>query len=94
MMWEKEPGSCRKTGKEVMEEQKMITVTGITEKREEDPNTRDVTENEQEDSYQWNPDFQAEEYILRKKIPWKTKILHQKIPVVTEKDMNFRTGYP
>ena len=29
-------------------------------------------------------------YILRKKNPWKTKILHQKIPVVTEKDMNFR----
>ena len=32
-----------------------------TEKTGEDPNTGTVTENEQEDSYQWNPDFQAEE---------------------------------
>ena len=31
---EGEPDSCRKTGKEVMEEQKMITVTGILKKRE------------------------------------------------------------
>ena len=32
-----------------------------TEKTGEDPNTGTVTENEQEDSYQWNPDFQENE---------------------------------
>ena len=82
-MWEKEPDSCRKTGKEVMEETENDNSNRDTEKTREDPNTGTVTENEQEDSAANGARISRQKkYILRKRNPWKTEILHQKIPVV------------